>query len=122
MRRLMVGFVAGGALLLCAGCSNDSDDSALVLEIGGDYEFAAYSDSSGSHDFEQGQTKVILTGDEIPKSIFLQVLPFLDGRAAETWCKATLDGVVQYEDSSDHGALCSEFQPYGGGNRLDPTK
>ena len=122
MRRLGVGLVVGGALFLCVGCSNDPGDPTLVLEIGGDYEFATYSDSSGIHDFEQGQTKVILTGDEIPKSIFLQVLPFLDGRAAETWCKATLDGVVQYEDSSDHGALCSEFQPYGGGNRLDPTK
>jgi hypothetical protein len=118
----MVEFVAGGALLLCAGCSDDSDDPTLVLEIGGDYEFATYSDSSGSHDFEQGQTKVILNGDEIPKSIFLQVFPSLDGRAAETWCKATLEGVVQYEDSSDHGALCSEFQPYGGGNQLDPTE
>jgi hypothetical protein len=85
------------------------------LEIGGDYEFATYSDSTGSHDFEQGQTKVILTGDEIPKSIYLQVLPFLDGREAEAWCKATLDGVVQYEDGSTHGALCSELQPSGGG-------
>jgi hypothetical protein len=110
----MVGLAAGGALLLCAGCSDDTDDSTLVLEIGGDYEFATYSDSSGSHDFEQGQTKVILTGDEIPKSTFLQVFPFLDGRAAETWCKATLDGVVQYEDRSSHGALCSELKPRTG--------
>lgn len=114
MRRLIVGLGLGGALLLCAGCSSDSDNRTLVLEIGGEYEFATYSDSSGSHDFEQGQTKVILTGQEIPKSIFLQVFPFLDGRAAETWCKATLDGVVQYEDASNHGALCSELKPLTG--------
>ena len=106
--------MAGGALFLCAGCSSDPDDRTLVLEIGGDYEIAIYSDSSGSHDFEQGQTKVILTGDEIPESIYLQVLPFPDGRAAETWCKATLDGVVQYEDASNHGALCSELKPRTG--------
>jgi hypothetical protein len=114
MRRWGVGLVAGGALFLCAGCSSDPGDRTLVLEIGGDYEFATYSDSSGSHDFEQGQTKVILTGDEIPESIFLQVLPFLGGRAAETWCKATLDGVVEYEDCGNHGALCSELQPLAG--------
>lgn len=118
----MVGLAAGGLLLLCAGCSNDPDDPTLVLEIGGDYEFATYSDSSGSQDFQQGQTKVILTGDEIPKSIFLQVLPFLDGRAAEAWCRATLNDVVQYEDGSNHGALCSEFQPYTGGSQSDPTE
>lgn len=114
MRRLLVEVMAGGALLLCAGCSSDPDDRTLVLEIGGAYEFATYSASSGSHDFEQGQTKVILTGGEIPKSIFLQVFPFLDGRAAETWCKATLNGAVQYEDASNHGALCSELKPRTG--------
>ncbi|WP_188492903.1 hypothetical protein [Williamsia phyllosphaerae] len=115
MRRLVVGLVAGGALFLHAGCSNDPGDPTLVLEIGGDYEFATYSDSSGNHDFERGQTRVILTGDEIPESIFLQVLPFLDGRAAKSWCKATLDGVVQYEAGSNHGALCSEFEPTAAG-------
>lgn len=114
MRSLGVGLVAGVALFLGAGCSTDPGDPTLVLEIGGDYEFAIYSDSSGSHDFEQGQTKVILTGGEIPKSIFLQVFPFLDGRAAETWCKATLNGAVQYEDASNHGALCSELKPRTG--------
>ncbi|MCF8611716.1 hypothetical protein L5G28_16340 [Gordonia sp. HY285] len=117
MRRSALGLLFVSALL-GACSSNDTDEGpTLVLEVGGDFEYAGYSDADGHHEFEPGQTRAVISGDDVPNTILLQVTPYPGERKAGVWCRATLDGVVEYEDrGTDDGALCSDLVPGGGMN------
>lgn len=115
---------AGAALIATAGCSSDSEPASsaptstkpnyktVVYEISGNVGFASYDDGlSAGIEFPAGQTRVELTGEELPTS-YASVIVRPESRQDTVTCKIIADGKVLKEDSAKGDANYAECAVY----------
>ncbi|SLI84265.1 Uncharacterised protein [Mycobacteroides abscessus subsp. abscessus] len=95
-------------LLALTACSTNHETpteapvkrGVVVFEVGGDYSFASYDDNfQNGIQYQPGQTRVELKGDNVPQS----PKPLYtwansgEGRDTQAWCRITVDGEVKAE-------------------------
>ncbi|SIJ97413.1 Uncharacterised protein [Mycobacteroides abscessus subsp. abscessus] len=103
-------------LLALTACANTPSDirplspehrEVVVFEVGGDYSFASYDDNfQNGIQYQPGQTRVELKGDNVPQS----PKPLYtwansgEGRDTQAWCRITVDGEVKAEQHTEGDA------------------